>query len=476
MRHLPVHWSEGMFLRPHHFQAADRYWTERLETSEKLDNPYNYGLRSIHISEEALANYQVQVTGCKARMKDGSLVHIEGGQEPDRVDLKEAFAQQSEIRVYLAVPKLSLGRANVGHLGSPDACRYLETRLAIQDETLGGNDQEIAFRALDVRLLLSTQDLSGYEVLPIAQIQRAGETEATPRLDHSYFPPMLAIDAWQPLGIDIVRAIYDILGEKIEVLSQRVVQRGITLASQEPGDLEDLLMLITLNTAYGHLGCLTFAMGVHPFVAYAELCRLVGMLAIFDPARRPPSIPVYDHDDLARIFGWMKRQIELLMNQARRLDYEQRFFVGTERGMQVTIDPKWLHSGWNWYIGVHAENVSERECRDLLRAGNLDWKMGSGQQVDLIFQHGIPGVIQIELPQPPRALPSRQGWIYYEISREGAAWKDVLATQTLGLRFKEQLISNLDTLKGQQKLEVAVQGKRSILRFALFAVPPDQKS
>ena len=140
--------------------------------------------------------------------------------------------------------------------------------------------------------------------------------------------------------------------------------------------------------------------------------------------------------------------------------------------MQVTIDPKWLHSGWNWYIGVHSENVSERECRELLRAGNLDWKMGSGQQVDLIFQHGIPGVMLVELPQPPRALPSRQGWTYYEVSREGAAWKDVLATQTLGLRFKEKLISNLDTLKGQQKLEVVVQGKRSMLRFALFAVPP----
>src|SRR5688572_28048231 len=28
MKNLPVHWSEGMFLRPHHFQAADRHWAE----------------------------------------------------------------------------------------------------------------------------------------------------------------------------------------------------------------------------------------------------------------------------------------------------------------------------------------------------------------------------------------------------------------------------------------------------------------
>ena len=39
MRNLPVHWSEGMFLRPHHFQAADRHWRELLATSTLLGKP-----------------------------------------------------------------------------------------------------------------------------------------------------------------------------------------------------------------------------------------------------------------------------------------------------------------------------------------------------------------------------------------------------------------------------------------------------
>ena len=51
-----------------------------------------------------------------------------------------------------------------------------------------------------MRLLLSTQDLSGYEYLPIAQIKRAGEGESLPKLDSQYFPPLLAIDAWPALG------------------------------------------------------------------------------------------------------------------------------------------------------------------------------------------------------------------------------------------------------------------------------------
>ena len=54
---------------------------------------------------------------------------------------------------------------------------------------------------------------------------------------------------------------------------------------------------------------------------------------------------------------------------------------------------------------------------------------------------------------------------------DNAAWKDVLATQTLAMRFTEDLISNLAELKGQRKLEVSAFGKRNVLEFALFAVP-----
>jgi type VI secretion system protein ImpJ len=41
MRNLPVHWSEGLFLRPHHFQTADRYWTEIVQLGEQWDHQYN---------------------------------------------------------------------------------------------------------------------------------------------------------------------------------------------------------------------------------------------------------------------------------------------------------------------------------------------------------------------------------------------------------------------------------------------------
>lgn len=471
MRNLPVHWSEGLFLRPHHFQAADRYSTETLQTSEQWDHQYHYGLRKLELSEEAIANYQVQVNVCHARMQDGALISLDPGQEPDRVDLKEAFAGESVVRVFLAVPKLKMGNVNVAVGTDSGKPRYIEQKQSIQDESLGGNDQEIQLRDLNVRLLLSTDDLAGYDVLPIAQIQRAGEKEATPQVDDNYFPPVLAIDAWPPLGRDVVRAIYDIIGKKIEVLSEQVINRGITLVSQEPGDLDRLLMLSVLNEAYSTLRVLAFAFGVHPLPAYTELCRIVGQLSIFGADRRPPEIPHYDHDDLARIFRYVKERIEALLERIRDYEYEQRFFVGEGTGMSATIESKWLGADWQWFVGVMRGSLSEQDCLKLLSPGELDWKLGSARQVDALFEYGAEGLHLTPLAQAPRALPPGRDWIYYEVSRENAAWKDVLETETLAMRLKDSLIVNRNELQGKRKLVVSVGGKQAALQFALFAVP-----
>ncbi|NQT36229.1 MAG: type VI secretion system baseplate subunit TssK [Planctomycetes bacterium] len=471
MRNLPVHWAEGLFLRPHHLQAADRSWAETLETSGHWDHEYNYGLRKVELSEEAIANYQVQVDVCHGRMRDGTLISIDPGQELDRVDLKGAFASESVVQVFLAVPKLNLGRPNVATGAESGKHRYVESKLSLQDESAGGNDQEIALRALNVRVMLSTQDLQGYELLPLAQIQRSGEKEATPTLDQSYIPPVLAVDAWPPLGRDIVRAIHDIIGQKIEVLSQQVLNRNVTLVSQEPGDLDRLLMLSQLNAASTALGVLAFASGVHPLLAYTELCRIVGQLSIFSPERRPPEIPHYDHDDLARIFRYVKERIASLLEQIRDYEYEQRFFVGEGRGMRISLESKWLGADWQWFVGVSRGMLPEQQCLALLSPGELDWKLGSARQVDQLFEYGAEGLHLTPLPQAPRALPPAGDWLYFEVNRDNTAWKEVMDTETLAMRLKDTLIVNRADLQGERKLVVSVGGKQVALQFALFAVP-----
>lgn len=482
MHNQSVHWYEGLFLRPHHLQANDRYWNELTSTSARWDNAYNYGIYDFEFSKEALANHYLDVQVLKARMRDGTLVDLEYGSKPDRIPLKEeggmmaaleeAFANESTLRVFLAVPKLQLGRENCGPAGQSNETRYAESRMAVADESRGGHEQEIEYRELNARLVLSTQDLSGYELLPIAQIKRATEGQATPEIDPDYIPPMLATNAWPGLGAHIVRALYDQVGQKIEVLSQQMVNRSMGRDSQDPGDLDRISMLEMLNEAYATLTIMAFGQATHPLVIYTELCRLLGKLSIFTAERRVTDIPIYDHDDLARIFREIKLRIEQILLGVQDYEFEQRYFLGVGLGMQVSLEPRWFHSNWEWCIGVRKGDLSAQECRQLLSAGVLDWKLGSSRQVENIFLRRSQGVQMKPLDRPMRALPVSQEWIYFEVLKDDSpAWRDVVETQTLAMRLKDTLIQNKDRLQGERDIHVAAGGKKSNLQFALFAIP-----
>lgn len=487
MKNLAVNWYEGLFLRPQHLQSMERHWNETQHLSNLWSNPYSYGLYSIEISKEAIGNNQFEVRTLEARMRDGTLVSLKEGQEPDRIslkerqegsevvsaDLKEAFEKQPVLLVYLAIPKLNLGRINTASDTALEP-RYLQQNSQVHDENRGIQEEPIQYRRLNAKLLLSTDDLSGYEVLPIARIKRASEGEAAPQLDDAYIPPILSISSWPEMGLGVVRGIYDIIGQKISVLSQQVINRGMVRGSSDPGEAERVAMLDRLNEAYVTLGLIAFSRGVHPASAYLELCRIVGQLSIFGPERRAGEMPPYDHDDLARIFTFVRRRIEELIYVVRDYEFQQRFFVGLGLGMQVSLESRWFNSDWQWFIGVKKEELTQQEIRDLLSPGQLDWKLGSSRQVEILFQRRSQGVQLSPLDRPIRALPASRDWVFYEVDKGTPAWRDVQETQTLAMRLRDSLITNLDRLQGERDIVVQAGNRRAKLQFALFAVPTNR--
>jgi type VI secretion system protein ImpJ len=487
MRHLPVHWSEGLFLRPHHFQAMERANAERLAVTAEALDPCSYGIVHLEIDAIALANRKFALRRCQVRLRDGTLVWLEQGEEPDRVDLREACEQLASldtklddaleaadtVRVFLATPRFAPTSANVAPPGQLDRSRELLVRQTVQDDTSGGNDQEVEFRRINVQIKLSTEDLSGFELLPIAQVRRAGNREAAPEIDTAYFPPMLAVDAWPQLGLDIVRGTYDLVSRKAELLSEQAVSRQVGFSSSEPGDLDRLIMLSKLLEAQAVLRVIAFAPGIHPREAYRELCRVAGQLAIFEPTRSLGELPLYDHDNLADVFRVVKDRIEVMISRVVALEFEQRYFTGTGKAMlSVAMEPKWFRSDWQCYVGVQHGDLPVAECQRLL-SGNahLDWKLGSTEEVDRLFRLGLPGLDLFPLDRPPRALPARSGWLFYRIGTDSPAYKSAQLTQSFAIRMRDSSIVDAENLMGQRRIEVSYEGRVTAMQFAVFAVP-----
>src|SRR6185295_11552285 len=109
-----VHWQNEMFLRPLHFQAAQRYLADVARRNESWDVHYNWGLRSIDLDPKALQNHQIVIRSLDARMRDGTPVSIPRDGTIAAFNLRPIFQDKTARRflVYLAVPAHNPGRQN----------------------------------------------------------------------------------------------------------------------------------------------------------------------------------------------------------------------------------------------------------------------------------------------------------------------------------------------------------------------------
>ena len=106
------------------------------------------------------------------------------------------------------------------------------------------------------------------------------------------------------------------------------------------------------------------------------------------------------------------------------------------------------------YIGIETSELSDAECDRLMR-DEWSWKLGSADEVEAIFRQALEGLGMEPLNRIPPTLPT--GFVYFDITRNPAYWKDVVRTHTLGLRFRttgaaavgDQIIKLTDSTTGR---------------------------
>jgi type VI secretion system protein ImpJ len=139
--------------------------------------------------------------------------------------------------------------------------------------------------------------------------------------------------------------------------------------------------------------------------------------------------------------------------------------------MQVALEPAWLESAWQIYIGVQSSLDADECVRLLTVPGQLDMKIGSSDRVDAIFRLGQAGLRFDTCPRPPRMLPMLPGLIYFQVSRDSQQleWHNVQKSLTLALRLNENRIAG--NIQGQRVLTIKNGGQTATLQFTLYVVP-----
>ena len=68
-----VHWTEGLFLRPHHLQQGDRYLENALESRTRHVTPYPWGFASLEIDRDLAQQSKFALRRASGIMPDGGL-------------------------------------------------------------------------------------------------------------------------------------------------------------------------------------------------------------------------------------------------------------------------------------------------------------------------------------------------------------------------------------------------------------------
>ncbi len=466
-----VHWYQGMFLRPHHFQQAERHVATRIHLESRWHTHHYWGVRSMEVDREALANHRFVVRSLQARLRDGSPVCIPDAGILEPLDLKPLLERDERVTVVLALPTGRPGRMVVGPNGDGGEGRYVVDSLQVEDENEPGNPQLLEVRRWNLRLLPGNRAHAGYEVLELARVEKGPRAEWGPCLDTTYIPPLLACDAWEPLAVGILQAMHDRVGKKLDLVAGQAVARDVTFDSLAQGDRMLLEQIRALNVALAELNVLAFTPGIHPLTAYTALCRMVGELAVFDPARRIPALPRYDHDDLGGCFHRLRQYLDAFLDVFVEPAYKERPFVGAGLRMEVALEPTWLNPVWDIYLGVHTPLSAEECVRLLTQPGQLDMKVGSADRVDALYRNGMAGLSFVHAAQIPPALPVRPGLHFFRINRESvpSEWHHVERSLTLAIRLNETRV--LGNIQGQRSLRIRdALGRMVALQFVLYVV------
>lgn len=416
-----VAWSEGMLLRPQHFQQQDRFLYHAACQRHSLITPHGYGVRELVMDQQAPALGQISLVQVTGIFPDGMPFSFDQG---DNLVLDVPGDARDEL-VWLVVPTERQAGVNIAVPEQGPVARYRFQEGSIQDDSdESGEEETLGLARLNPSLRMGREDMAGYAAIPVARVVEVIADKEV-RLDRNFMPPCLDIERIAPLA-SLVRESLAMVRQRARALAGRM-QKG----AEQSTTLFDVLMLQTLNRWQPGLEHLKDSPLVHPERFYQLVVTLIGELATFTRAEKvPPELPPYRHDRLTETFGDLAAALSqslstVLEQTAVALKLEEAQF-----GIRVApLTDKSMLENAQFVLAVQADLTTE----DIRRRLPAQIKLGPVEHIrDLVNNH-LPGIGISALPVAPRQIPFHAGYHYFLLDNKSDRWEQLKQSGGLAL-------------------------------------------
>ena len=428
-----VLWKEGMFLQPQHFQQAERFFLNTMNSAISDHFPYAYGITGFEVDKDALLNGQISITRCSGRLPDGVIFNIpkEDTAPPARSFAEHFTHEQQGLDVFLALPLCIDGKTNVvsAVIDGQSNARYRGREITVVDEVLGSQKKQIDVGLFNFVVLFGDESLDNHASIQIGKLVRS--SSGAIELFGGFIPPLFQVGA-SPVLMNHLRSLLELLLAKSNALSQGRKQVEGGFAEFPAGEETSFRLLQTVNTFAPLLNHYHFAPTVHPFEVFCLLTQCAGALCTFSSEVSLKNLPRYDHAGLAATFSQLSKVIRMVLEaniSAGCVD------VPLEKINQATfvckVPDEKLFTVAKFFLGVCAK-APEKE----LVVGVLQRiKLCSRNRLDLLISSAMPGLQLIHAIRPPEGLSTKPGFVYFSLDQQGDFWRDIKASGTMGFYF-----------------------------------------
>jgi type VI secretion system protein ImpJ len=418
-------WSEGLFLRPQHFQQQSRFTERFLETRCQALRSHSWGCVTLEVERDLLAIGKFALRRASGVFPDGTPFRM-----PDDDPLPPPLDVGANVReeiVYLTIPVRQPSSLEVDRAAAQDnVVRHSIREFEVRDTTAdGGGTALLEVAPLRTRLMLAHEPLEGHARVPIARIieRRADQRVA---LDEAFIPTVLDARSATVLATFMVE-LQGLLHQRGDALAGRVSASGRGSAAE----IADFLMLQAINRAEPLATHFVSGGLVHPEDFYRFCISLAGELSTFtSTSKRPVSLPAYVHEQLRESFEPLIAALRIIFGTvidpvALAIPIEPKKY-----GLSLAVvADRTLFKSAVFILAVRAD-ISAEEVRKRFPA---QLKIAPAEKIRDHVNLGLPGITLQPVPVAPRQIPYHAGFVYFELDQASELWTQLSSSGGIGM-------------------------------------------
>jgi type VI secretion system protein ImpJ len=409
-------WSEGLFLRPQHFQQQERHLETWIEGRAAALRPYSWGFTELEIERDLLAIGKLGLRRARGVFPDGTPFAM-----PDNEPLPAPLEIGTQIRdqvIHLALPLRKSGALQSARESNHGAgvTRYLSRDQDARDITTdSATSTELEVAALNTRLMANSEPADDFARIPLAHVVEC-RADRQVVLDDRFIPTVLKSGAAGRLATFLME-MQGLLHQRAEALAARAVASGRGGASE----IADFLMLQIINRYEPVVTHLASSPSLHPEDLFRLSLEVTGELSTLTASsRRPPQFPTYRHDALRAtfepVFNAFRACLSVVMEQnAIPIPLAHKKF-----GISVaSVADQTLFDTAAFVLAARADVPSE----ELRRRFPSQLKIGSVEKIRDLVNLQLPGITLQPMAVAPRQIPYHAGFAYFELDRANELWR-----------------------------------------------------